>query len=103
LTVIWVSLAARPVIPVSLATVQFSRSAKRRDTLHGGLELVQRAAGSAPVSQNSTACSQLAIACDGGWPARPGRRSSGRSRSLSNHRGAPGARAAIVRATGALG
>jgi hypothetical protein len=41
---------------VSLATVQFSRSAKRQ-TLHtAARDLVQRATGGAPVSQNSTAC-----------------------------------------------
>ena len=52
-----------PVIPVSLATVQFSRSAKRRSPprMRPGT-VVQRAAGSEPVSQNSTACVQSADA-----------------------------------------
>jgi hypothetical protein len=49
-------LRLRPVIPVSLATVQFSRSAKRRSTPTEARDLVQRAAGGVPVSQNSTAC-----------------------------------------------
>ncbi len=58
LTVISVrALRLYPVIPVSLATVQFSRSAKRRTG-----RAVQ------PVSQNSTACGPprgaLAPACD---------------------------------------
>ena len=45
-----------PVIPVSLATVQFSRSAKRLTHHTRAPDLVQRATGDAPVSQNSTAC-----------------------------------------------
>src|ERR671922_827771 len=45
-----------PVIPVSLATVQFSRSAKRSCSPPVARDLVQRAPGDEPVSQNSTAC-----------------------------------------------
>jgi hypothetical protein len=45
-----------PVIPVSLATVQFSKSAKRRDRRADARERSPRAAGGGPVSQNSTAC-----------------------------------------------
>src|SRR5436309_7627470 len=45
-----------PVIPVSLATVQFSRSAERQTASRRGPGRVQRATGEAPVSQNSTAC-----------------------------------------------
>jgi hypothetical protein len=58
LTVIFLGRALRlcPVIPVSLATVQFSRSAKRRNAPPEAWESVQQAAGSGPVSQNSTAC-----------------------------------------------
>src|SRR5437762_6449312 len=47
----------RPVIPVSLATVQFSRSAKRRAVpVVDSRSNDHRAAGGMPVSQNSTAC-----------------------------------------------
>ena len=58
-----------PVIPVSLATVQFSRSAKRRNSPPGGPGPVHRAAGGEPVSQNSTACGpprrgRLPVPCD---------------------------------------
>src|SRR5215469_15807331 len=73
LTVIfWESLAARPVIPVSLATVQFSRSAKRHTRHPEARDHVQRAAGSGPVSQNSTACEARRGGRDG-HPVRPAR------------------------------
>src|SRR5947209_12431487 len=46
----------RPVIPVSLATVQFSRSAKRKLCRPPARDLGPLSAGGTPVSQNSTAC-----------------------------------------------
>ena len=55
------ALGLRPVIPVSLATVQFSRSATRRTRPTEARDLVQRAAGGEPVSQNSTARSRLRL------------------------------------------
>src|SRR5438067_7039550 len=61
------TLRFRPVIPVSLATVQFSRSAKRRARGTEARDVVQRAAGREPVSQNSTAC---------GAPRREGSRTT---------------------------
>ena len=46
----------RPVIPVSLATVQFSRSGKRYNSHAEPLDQRSVSAGGEPVSQNSTAC-----------------------------------------------
>src|ERR1700748_84458 len=49
-------LSPHPVIPVSLATVQFSRSAKRLCTARPPTGRSPLSAGGTPVSQNSTAC-----------------------------------------------
>jgi hypothetical protein len=49
-----------PVIPVSLATVQFSRTARRRKrTAREPPGRTRGAPGCAPVSQNSTACGAI--------------------------------------------
>jgi hypothetical protein len=50
------ALRLRPVIPVSLATVQFSRSEKRHAHMPLPADRGLRAPASKPVSQNSTAC-----------------------------------------------
>jgi hypothetical protein len=51
-----------PVIPTSLATVQFSRSVKRLERPPPPRDRGPLSAGEAPVSQNSTACAALARA-----------------------------------------
>ena len=53
------ALRLRPVIPVSLATVQFSRSARRRDAGSSSPRSPGEPPANAPVSQNSTACGRL--------------------------------------------
>jgi hypothetical protein len=92
------ALRLRPVIPVTLATVQFSRSAKRRSTTHAGMGLDPHATGIAPVSQNSTACEPPHLDAEVqscGLPD-PVDMSSGRSRS-GERRGARELRATIRR------
>src|SRR5206468_12728840 len=70
------ALRLRPVIPVSLATVQFSRSEKEaeRDASRRGT-LILTPPGIAPVSQNSTACEppRLDAEIQSVRPARSGR------------------------------
>src|ERR1700733_5873239 len=57
-----------PVIPVSLATVQFSRSAKRQCTARPPRGRSPMSAGGTPVSQYSTACAELGHAKRRGRP-----------------------------------
>jgi hypothetical protein len=84
LTVIWVrALRLYPVIPVSLATVQFSRSAKRRNSRRGSPGLSpssrrQRAGLSKLNSMRAASARRDVLPCDLPDPVDM---SSGRSRS----------------------
>jgi hypothetical protein len=85
------ALRLHPVIPVSLATVQFSRSGKRNNSHARELESYLASAGGEPVSQNSTACSRIVAGVNPPTCGLPGPVDMlGRSlKAIAAHKGLP--------------